>query len=340
VQGPDASCPGPGHVLLNDGAGGLAPSVSIPPTGCGVSAQVTLSTDRDGDGDADVLWPNNNAQRGRMAFLRNDGLDGGGLPQLVDDAADLGADLQLSGMGVDTTDWNGDGALDYCITDVGPLRCLASSSAGYVESAASLGLVPGEPALDHPGPTTLGWSFDFVDLDFDGWLDGVQASGPDWESAEAGDLLWPDLVWQGGEEGWTDVSEEVGIHSDAPHYGVSTADFDGDGWTDLTIAGPGAPPELWMNRCGEAAWTQVELRGPGGNPDAYGARIEVTAAGRTIVRERYGLRAGGQSGDVTPFGLGAAETYDLRVIWPDGERSERIGLPARRRVTVTHPSEI
>ena len=78
------------------------------------------------------------------------------------------------------------------------------------------------------------------------------------------------------------------------------------------------------NRTGNH-WLVVRLvGGPTCNATGIGARIEVTAGGRTQVRE---LRLGsGLSGHQDPpeahFGLGPAVSVDRLVIrWPDGRRS-------------------
>ena len=88
----------------------------------GVHCQAALFTDRDQDGDQDLLVTDGDNSSGHpTAFFRN---DGGG--QFVDDAADIGADGRLNGMGMASWDWNQDGSLDYCITD----RTCSSSAPG------------------------------------------------------------------------------------------------------------------------------------------------------------------------------------------------------------------
>jgi hypothetical protein len=51
--------------------------------------------------------------------------------------------------------------------------------------------------------------------------------------------------------------------------------------------------------------------------------VELRAGGRVQAREvvRGGGHAGGQAGPLH-FGLGAAETAEVRVIWPDGAVGE------------------
>ena len=36
--------------------------------------------------------------------------------------------------------------------------------------------------------------------------------------------------------------------ADGPALGVSTADFDGDGWIDIYVGNDGEPNQLWINQ--------------------------------------------------------------------------------------------
>ena len=95
------------------------------------------------DGDLDLLALSDLGPP--SAFWRNDGLVDG-VVQWVDDGASLGAALEIAAMGIDSADLNRDGVLDYCISDVGPPRCLLSDGlGGYVEGAHALGFDIAEP---------------------------------------------------------------------------------------------------------------------------------------------------------------------------------------------------
>jgi len=289
-------------------------------------------TDRDRDGDADLFVVSDSGPA--SAFWRNDGPDLEGAPRLVDDAPELDADLVMAAMGIDSWDFNEDGLLDYCISDVGPPRCIQSEAdGGYVQISKSLQLEPAEP-ISSRWPT-VGWSIDLADLDNDGLIDLAQASGPEHGSYAAGIVEFPDLLWRGRADGtFEDVTDVAGFGDLASHSGLATADVDGNGWLDIVVVGPGVRPHLWMNRCGEASWLEVELEGAAPNTTAIGAVVEVEVDGRVQVREVMSLRGPGQSPSRLHFGLGEAEYVDrLRIDWPDGSVSEAEGVPANRLVT-------
>jgi hypothetical protein len=286
-------------------------------------------TDFDGDGDLDLFVPGDLGPP--SALWRNQGVEGG-LPRFVDVAPALGADLSMSAMGIDAWDANGDGRLDYCITDGQPPRCLISDpDGGFVESGAALGLEPAD------GADTVGWAFEFADLDNDGELDAIQASGPEPFEPRTG---FADLVWRGlAPDRFVDVTAASGDFGDpADHHGLVVADFDGDGCLDIITAGPTPPIRYYAGGCSDGSWLEVELRGAPGNTPAFGARLELTVGGRRTLSEVHSLRAEGQSPTREHFGLGTAETVDrLRVIWPDGAVTELVDVPAGAVLHLDHP---
>jgi enediyne biosynthesis protein E4 len=310
------------RVYLRDGGTWTLEMELMPDDEAGLSL-VTAWTDFDRDGDVDLLALSDLGNIGRppTALYRND--DG----ELTNVAPTVGADLAMAGMGVDVADLNGDGRLDYCMTDIGPVRCLMSSEDGFIEGAAAMGL----QSPDVEGVWS-GWSADLVDLDHDGRLDFVVAAAPP-PNGQAELDVQPDGWFRGVDGGFEEVGTGLGLADEDYHWGLATADLDGDGFAEVVVSGDSV--KAWWNSCGEGAWIEVELVGDAANSMALGALVEVDDGTQVRLREVHGLRSQGQ----TPwlrFGLGDVDVVPrITVTWPDGAVSEVGGVPTRRRIVLT-----
>ena len=303
-----------GHpVLLGKSDGSYELFSEVRTTDGGDTQSLSLA-DFDGDGRIDVLVPPDALQG--YGLYRNvaSGNDAG--MELVEIAEEvgLGPGVEVNGMGTDVTDLNGDGLLDFVVTDLGPPRLLMSSPGGFIDSGAALGLQPAKPAGNW---AAIGWSADWADLNNDGWVDLVHASGR--EEPEDFDG-YPDLVWEQRPDGvFEDRSSHWGFTSTWDHYGQAVADVNGDGFLDIVTGGIGETLQLYLNRCDEASWISVELAGSPGNSWALGARVEVEMPdGRHLVRQIQGLRSMGQGPPRAHFGLGDLDgEVRMTVRWPD-----------------------
>ena len=322
----------PARVLLQ-GANGLTEAAQLTDDGTAVHVQVGLATDRDDDGDLDILLVNDLATR--STFWRNDTPAGGALA-LTEDSRTAGIGLSMAGMGADATDLNGDGLLDYCLSDVGPPRCFLSDGRGAWYDA-QVGLAPAAPVGRHG---TVGWSVDLADLDLDGQLELAQASsemtGLPGEAAEG--AIYPDLLWSWDGATFTDVTAAWGFGDLVPDVASTVADLDADGLPEVIFASPWAPPRVVGAPCRRGAGLEVRVPGPSGNLTGLGARVEVEAGGRVHVREVHALRSHGQGPARLSFGLGDAVRVDaVRVRWADGAEAEATGLAVDQHITLPHP---
>ena len=119
--------------------------------------------------------------------------------------------------------------------------------------------------------------------------------------------------------------------------GLATGDYDNDGDTDVLLLCVGEPPRLLRNDGGHrGSWIGFTVVGTASNRDGVGARVTVTAGGRSSSKVRAGGTSYLSASDPRLlFGLGEAPAVDqVEVRWPSG-RSERFGaFTARRYVTL------
>jgi hypothetical protein len=125
------------------------------------------------------------------------------------------------------------------------------------------------------------------------------------------------------------------------HYGNATADFDGDGWTDVVVGHLGDGYSLLRNRAEVGAGHHrlvVRLRGDGErvNRDAVGARVRVTDTDGRVHTGwvRIGGSLGSGSDTALAFGLGSARAESLEVRWPDGTDWSTDDVPTDHQVEV------
>ena len=197
--------------------------------------------------------------RGRL--YRNDlGVEADGTRTIrftdVTDAS--GIDARGHGMGVAAGDFDNDGWVDLYLTYLGTNQLYRNNGDGTFSdvSAAS--------GTDDPG---WGVSASFVDVDGDGWLD-LYVGNYVWYdfNAELVCTVLSDRRSHCGPERYEPQSDRLyrnrgdGTFANVtgtafvvtepfgPALGVSTADFDDDGWMDIYVANDGRPNLLWMNR--------------------------------------------------------------------------------------------
>ena len=99
---------------------------------------------------------------------------------------------------------------------------------------------------------------------------------------------------------------------------------------------------IFRNRMSGNSWLEVDLVGPEASPNGVGARVAATFDGRVLVREAGHAEGATRSNGHFRlyFGLGAAETVDLEVRWPDGRRQTFTEVEPGRRLTIRHPERL
>jgi hypothetical protein len=185
-----------------------------------------------------------------------DGTDGTRTLRFTDVTDASGINANGYGMGAAAGDINNDGCVDLYVTNFGPNQFFRNNcDSTFTDISARSG------AAD-PG---WGVSAAFLDYDRDGWLDlfvgnyvrysveadikcpGI-AGGRDYCPPRTY-RAQPDRLYHNERGTFVDVTGKALVGGEfGPALGVSTADFNGDGWIDIYVANDGEANQLWVNQ--------------------------------------------------------------------------------------------
>lgn len=244
--------------------------------------------------------------------------------------------VSLWGMGIASADLTGDGFPEVMLTSMGD-QLLQFNDAGQMRNAAfAVGAAAQRPYQGDDGRPSTGWHAEFGDVDNDGLLDLFIAKG-NVDQMPSNAMRDPNnLLMQQADGTFVEHGGAAGIGDEARSRGAALADFDGDGRLDLVVNARRAPLTLWQNITANTGhWLAISPRMEGANRFGLGAWIELRGAGALQSREvtSGGGHAGGQAGPAH-FGLGAAKSAEVRVIWPDGTAGGWARYDADQRIVI------
>ena len=291
-----------------------------------------LWLDADNDGDADLLWADNE----NLKFWLYVNYGGQFQPQEIGSSRGLISQLTMA-------DFDGDRDLDVFAASTSATSLLMNLGDRYqLIDPSSIGL----PVRSR----TASW-IDFDNdqrMDFHGWPDGI------FRQNSKGQFVQTHLL----EVQSVDLKAKVFC---------TWLDADNDGTRDLLVAMNekalnafrrkilGAVERkvlrkqkvfkvlqsqivLYKNIGSRNHWLQIQLTGPNGNAQAIGATVEVTTNNR-VQRQTVGQAEGSvrsQGHYRLYFGLGPHKTVDaINITWPDGIQQELQGQDADQLLTLT-----
>jgi len=247
-------------------------------------------------------------------------------------------------MGVDIADYDGDGRMDIFVTAFSDdTPTLYRNTGPWQVEDVTL------PARLGRYRNYVGWSTHFVDVDLDGWKDIFIVNGhiyPQVDRYPTGlSYLQNRQLYRNAANGtFEDLTSASGpgILRKAAGRGAAVEDFDGDGQLEFVVTNMNGTPSLLRNtRPRSGNWLMISLAGTKSNRSAIGARVQLTAAGRTQkgeVRSSSGYYS--SSGLRLHFGLGKAEKVDeIKVFWPSGRQTVQRDIAANRVITIREPDQ-
>jgi len=289
-------------------------------------AMSVIAADFNGDGRIDIFQANDASQN---FLLLNQGAG-----RFVEGALAAGVGFGENGearaaMAADLGDVDGDGQLDLVVSDTAFGALFHRTGPGqFVDAVMQSGLAPlvGQHAS---------WGQNLIDYDNDGYLDTFVMNGglhhlEGWEAV---------LAHNTGNGRFEDASMDGGPYFATRRVGRASiaGDYDNDGDIDLFVTNLNDRPVLLRNDVAAGnSWITLDLVGLHGR-DAFGARVELTAGGRTQVSEaRCPSTYLGQSDPRLHFGLGAGVDLveRIRITWPGGAERVLEKVPARQILRV------
>ena len=315
------------NFFLNDGNGKFTRAdLGVPYTGF---TQGATLCDLNNDGHLDLIeakWGGPSAEDITLSIYFNDGRG-----HFTDVTADLGLNPRGGRRvnGVEVGDFDNDGWLDLVLlgdADGGGRLLRNEKGKRLVDVTQDVGLEFGD-----------GFSAVFGDVDNDGWLDLLVL-----HTRPRAFVLYRN-TGHGTFEKLSHTGLEVTDTGGASVRAGAFFDYDRDGRLDVFIARKRDFNLLFRNETqNDNGWLRVQLTGVKGDAGGIGAKTWVYDAGH--LGEPNHLRGYQQAinsrayvvqhSPILHFGLGDAQTVDVRVEFPAGKVVEQPGVPSRKLIHV------
>jgi hypothetical protein len=242
-----------------------------------------------------------------------------------------------SGMGVDATDFDGDGWQDLFVANID------QELFSLYQNQKDLGFVDKPGEIGQATRLLSGWGLKFFDYDNDGDPDLILANGHPDDMVEIQSLRVkykePLLMFENANGKYKNVSSASGpvFSKDFPARGLSVGDYDNDGDLDVLIINNGEAPVLLRNDGGNRNnWIGLNLVATRSNSAAVGAIITWEAGGVKFKRLKTGGGSYLSSHDPREIlGVGKATKIDtIEIKWPSGRVDKVTNPPLNKYLKV------
>lgn len=287
-------------------------------------------TDYDNDNDQDLLVNQDFGYKAVPNFLyQNEYPD----DNFIDVSKETEMDLKINAMGAAVGDYNGDGWMDYYITNIKFNMLMENQGIGkpFVDKAKELGTYN----------LAISWGANFADFDHDEDLDLFVSNG----DLNPNCTPMGNFYFENNDNTYTEKGRELAINDYGIGRGSVIFDMDNDGDMDLLVVNQKpilnypttSITRLFRNDLAKGNWLKVALIGQASEANGIGSRVTVVANGKRIIRE---IDGGGsshlsQNSVIAHFGLGATTVVDSVIVnWTGGNTQILTNLNTNQQLEI------
>ena len=271
-------------------------------------------TDFDNDQDQDLLVNQDFGYKAVPNFLYQNEYPN---EHFEDASKQTEMDLKINAMGAAVGDYNGDGWMDYYITNIKFNMLMENQGNGrpFVDKAKELGTYN----------LAISWGANFSDFDHDQDLDLFVSNG----DLNPNCTPMGNFYFDNNDNTYTEKGRELGINDYGIGRGSVIFDMDNDGDMDLLVVNQkpilnypiASTTRLFRNDIATGNWLKVALKGVQAESNGIGSRVTVITKEKRLIRE---IDGGGsshlsQNSIIAHFGLGANTKVDSVIVdWTGG----------------------
>ncbi len=288
-------------------------------------------TDFDNDQDQDLLVNQDFGYKAVPNFLYKNDYPSDYFEDVSDET---GMDLKINAMGAAVGDYNGDGWMDYYVTNIKFNMLMQNQGNGlpFIDRAKELGTYN----------LAISWGANFADFDHDTDLDLFVSNG----DLNPNCTPMGNFYFENNTSTFTERGRELNINDYGLGRGSVIFDMDNDGDMDLLVVNQKPILEypipsvtrLFRNDIAEGNWLKVALKGTQAELNGIGSRITLISNGKKMIRE---IDGGGsshlsQNSVISHFGLGTASMVDSLIIdWSGGNQQIRTKINTNQLLLIT-----
>ncbi|MEP2690087.1 CRTAC1 family protein [Maribacter dokdonensis] len=292
-------------------------------------------TDFDNDQDQDLLVNQDFGYKAVPNFLYQNEYPN---DRFEDVSQQTEMDLKINAMGAAVGDYNGDGWMDYYVTNIKFNMLMENQGNGnpFVDKAKELGTYN----------LAISWGANFADFDHDEDLDLFVSNG----DLNPNCTPMGNFYFENNANTYTEKGRELAINDYGIGRGSVIFDMDNDGDMDLLVVNQkpilnypiASTTRLFRNDISRGNWLKIALKGVQAESNGIGSRVTVIANGKKFIRE---IDGGGsshisQNSVIAHVGLGTTTKIDSVIVnWSGGNTQIITNIKANQLLEIVETAQ-